>query len=254
MVKSLASPAERRHSRLKIAVVSGDAETVHALLFRGDDPNEVDANGATLLIHAAARGHVDVCRALLDAGADPFCLDCYGKDAGAYARRSGFADVLDALERVSSNSGPEFPEVAGVSGPNDRASARADRHEDDSRTRVAAHGAAWKDIPEVPDAETEQRMDELRREMLAFAPESAPPDEELAAVVDELLDHLPPLEAQILRLRFGLDGEQELSRDDVARRYGLTSDQISQLEAKTLRALRDPSRSERLRRYLEDEE
>ena len=121
-------------------------------------------------------------------------------------------------------------------------------------SHVDAHGAALKDIPEVPDAETEQRLDELRREMLAFAPESAPPDEDLAAVVDELLDHLPPLEAQILRLRFGLDGEQELSRDDVARRYGLTSDQISQLEAKTLRALRDPSRSERLRRYLEEEE
>ena len=64
-----------------------------------------------------------------------------------------------------------------------------------------------------------------------------------------LLDYLNPREREILSLRFGLEGDQPLTLDEVGRRFNVTRERIRQIEAKALRRLRHPSRSKRLEDY-----
>jgi RNA polymerase primary sigma factor len=67
----------------------------------------------------------------------------------------------------------------------------------------------------------------------------------LAATLDER-------EAVVLRLRFGLDGRDPRSLEEISRRLGLTRERVRQLEARALRKLRVSEPGQRLRPYLED--
>jgi RNA polymerase primary sigma factor len=58
--------------------------------------------------------------------------------------------------------------------------------------------------------------------------------------LQDLLDYLNPREREILSLRFGLEGEQPLTLDEVGRRYNVTRERIRQIEAKALTKLRHP--------------
>jgi RNA polymerase primary sigma factor len=85
--------------------------------------------------------------------------------------------------------------------------------------------------------------------------EAAPPDvASLVVLRDEMesvLDTLTPRERRVLQLRFGLlDGHQR-TLEEVGKRFGVTRERVRQIEAKALRKLRHPSRSRRLRDYLE---
>ena len=60
-------------------------------------------------------------------------------------------------------------------------------------------------------------------------------------------------EQEIVRLRFGLDGGQAKTLEEVGREFGVTRERIRQIEAKTLAKLRHPQRSQRLREFLETE-
>jgi RNA polymerase primary sigma factor len=84
---------------------------------------------------------------------------------------------------------------------------------------------------------------------------AAPPDvASLVVLRDEMesvLDTLTPRERRVLQLRFGLlDGHQR-TLEEVGKRFGVTRERVRQIEAKALRKLRHPSRSRRLRDYLE---
>jgi RNA polymerase primary sigma factor len=84
---------------------------------------------------------------------------------------------------------------------------------------------------------------------------AAPPDVASLVVlrdeVEGVLDTLTPRERRVLQLRFGLlDGHQR-TLEEVGKRFGVTRERVRQIEAKALRKLRHPSRSRRLRDYLE---
>ncbi len=68
--------------------------------------------------------------------------------------------------------------------------------------------------------------------------------------VEEVLDTLPPREARILRLRFGLENGQDYTLEEVGEKFGLTRERIRQIESKALRRLRHPRRARQLRDYL----
>ncbi len=68
--------------------------------------------------------------------------------------------------------------------------------------------------------------------------------------IDEVLDTLPPREARILRLRFGLENGHNYTLEEVGEKFGLTRERIRQIESKALRRLRHPRRSRQLREYL----
>jgi RNA polymerase primary sigma factor len=83
----------------------------------------------------------------------------------------------------------------------------------------------------------------------------APPDvASLIVLRDEMegvLDTLTPRERRVLQLRFGLIDGHQRTLEEVGKRFGVTRERIRQIEAKALRKLRHPSRSRRLRDYLE---
>lgn len=68
----------------------------------------------------------------------------------------------------------------------------------------------------------------------------------------EVLDTLTDREQKVLRLRFGLDDGRPRTLEEVGRQFNVTRERIRQIEAKALRKLRHPSRSRKLKDYLDD--
>ena len=66
-----------------------------------------------------------------------------------------------------------------------------------------------------------------------------------------VLDTLTPREEKVLRLRFGLDDGRARTLEEVGKEFNVTRERIRQIEAKALRKLRHPSRSKKLKDYLE---
>ena len=69
----------------------------------------------------------------------------------------------------------------------------------------------------------------------------------------EVLDSLTPREAKVLRMRFGIEMNTDHTLEEVGKQFDVTRERIRQIEAKALRKLRHPSRSERLRSFLDNE-
>ena len=69
--------------------------------------------------------------------------------------------------------------------------------------------------------------------------------------LEEVLDRLTPREEKVLRLRFGLDDGRARTLEEVGQNFGVTRERIRQIEAKALRKLRHPSRSRKLKDFLD---
>lgn len=85
----------------------------------------------------------------------------------------------------------------------------------------------------------------------ALAPAEAASSMLLKEQLEEVLDTLTPREEKVLRLRFGLDDGRSRTLEEVGQEFGVTRERIRQIEAKALRKLRHPSRSKKLKDYLE---
>ena len=85
----------------------------------------------------------------------------------------------------------------------------------------------------------------------AVAPSDAANLTMLRNEVEDILDTLTPRERRVLQLRFGLIDGHQRTLEEVGKRFGVTRERIRQIEAKALRKLRHPSRSKKLRDYLE---
>jgi RNA polymerase primary sigma factor len=72
----------------------------------------------------------------------------------------------------------------------------------------------------------------------------------LRSKIDEILDTLDPREAQVLRLRFGLDGGRIYTLEEVGEKFGLTRERIRQIEGKALRRLRHPHMARELKDFI----
>ena len=74
----------------------------------------------------------------------------------------------------------------------------------------------------------------------------------LRVATHEVLEGLTPREAKVLRMRFGIDMNTDHTLEEVGKQFDVTRERIRQIEAKALRKLRHPSRSETLRSFLDD--
>ena len=85
----------------------------------------------------------------------------------------------------------------------------------------------------------------------APAPENIASTSMLQTHLEEVLRTLTPREEKVLRLRFGLDDGKTRTLEDVGKEFNVTRERIRQIEAKALRKLRHPSRSKRLKDFLD---
>ena len=73
----------------------------------------------------------------------------------------------------------------------------------------------------------------------------------LSETVRDVLAGLTPREAKVLRMRFGIDMNTDHTLEEVGKQFDVTRERIRQIEAKALRKLRHPTRSEQLRSFLD---
>jgi len=73
----------------------------------------------------------------------------------------------------------------------------------------------------------------------------------MRGVVKDVLDSLTPREAKVLRMRFGIEMSTDHTLEEVGKQFDVTRERIRQIEAKALRKLRHPSRSDKLKSFLE---
>jgi RNA polymerase primary sigma factor len=85
------------------------------------------------------------------------------------------------------------------------------------------------------------------------APIDAAIYDSLSDVTKEILDSLTQREAKVLRMRFGIEMNTDHTLEEVGKQFDVTRERIRQIEAKALRKLRHPSRSERLKSFLDSE-
>ena len=86
-----------------------------------------------------------------------------------------------------------------------------------------------------------------------MAPVDAAVFTSLRDVTKAILDSLTPREAKVLRMRFGIEMNTDHTLEEVGKQFDVTRERIRQIEAKALRKLRHPTRSEKLRSFLDQD-
>ena len=105
---------------------------------------------------------------------------------------------------------------------------------------------------ETPIGEEEDsHLGDFIEDQDAPAPAEAASFRLLKEQLEEVLETLTPREEKVLRLRFGLDDGRARTLEEVGHVFGVTRERIRQIEAKALRKLRHPSRSKKLKDYLD---
>lgn len=105
---------------------------------------------------------------------------------------------------------------------------------------------------ETPIGEEEDSfLGDFIEDRTTLAPADAASAQLLREQVQEVLDTLTDRESRVLKLRFGLEDGRTRTLEEVGREFGVTRERIRQIEAKAIRKLRHPTRSKKLRDYLE---
>ena len=105
---------------------------------------------------------------------------------------------------------------------------------------------------ETPVGEEEDsHLSDFIEDRTALPPPDVALHQLLKEQIEEVLSTLNPREQRVLQLRFGLEDGRARTLEEVGREFGVTRERIRQIEAKALRKLRHPSRSKRLKDYLE---
>ena len=102
----------------------------------------------------------------------------------------------------------------------------------------------------INDDEEDSELGQFVEDQLTPTPMESTYSKLLREKIEEVLDTLPPREARILRLRFGLENGHNYTLEEVGEKFGLTRERIRQIESKALRRLRHPRRARQLREYL----
>lgn len=107
---------------------------------------------------------------------------------------------------------------------------------------------------ETPIGDDEDsHLGDFIEDIMALSPVELATIEGLRESIHEVLASLTPREAKVLRMRFGIDMNTDHTLEEVGKQFDVTRERIRQIEAKALRKLRHPTRSEPLRSFLEQE-
>lgn len=106
---------------------------------------------------------------------------------------------------------------------------------------------------ETPIGEEEDsQLGDFIEDSSAVAPPDAASDSMLREQLEQVLDSLADRERKVIKFRFGLEDGHPRTLEEVGREFGVTRERIRQIESKTLAKLRHPSRSGKLKDYMED--
>ena len=106
---------------------------------------------------------------------------------------------------------------------------------------------------ETPIGEEEDsQLGDFIEDSTAVAPPEAASDSMLREQLEQVLDGLADRERKVIKFRFGLEDGHPRTLEEVGREFGVTRERIRQIESKTLAKLRHPSRSGRLKDFMED--
>jgi RNA polymerase primary sigma factor len=107
---------------------------------------------------------------------------------------------------------------------------------------------------ETPIGDDEDsHLGDFIEDVMAQSPIDAATMEGLGEATQGVLGGLTPREAKVLRMRFGINMNTDHTLEEVGKQFDVTRERIRQIEAKALRKLRHPSRSEQLRSFLEED-
>jgi RNA polymerase primary sigma factor len=106
---------------------------------------------------------------------------------------------------------------------------------------------------ETPIGDDEDsHLGDFIEDIMVMSPVDSATREGLKEAVREVLSGLTPREAKVLRMRFGIDMNTDHTLEEVGKQFDVTRERIRQIEAKALRKLRHPSRSDALRSFLDE--
>ena len=159
-------------------------------------------------------------------------------------------DAMNRVLRVQRDLAQELEREPSHSEIGERAVLRPDEVEDLLRLASEQDNPLSLDSPmgDEQDASLADLVPDLR----AIAPADAAARRLLGEAVLASLDALDKREKDVVRMRFGLDGEQPRTLEEVGRRFGVTRERVRQIEARTMAKLRHPHRSQKLRDYLDE--
>jgi len=99
--------------------------------------------------------------------------------------------------------------------------------------------------------EEDSRLGDFIEDKKIAPPREAFVNQDLREITKEVLSTLTPRQEQIVRLRFGIEEKSDHTLEEIGEEYKLTRERIRQIEAKALRTLRHPSRSKKLKTFIE---
>ncbi len=101
-------------------------------------------------------------------------------------------------------------------------------------------------------AEEDSSLGDFIEDQTALAPSDVASIEDLKTQLETVLNELSPREREVIKRRFGLDDGRPRTLEEVGKEFDVTRERIRQIEAKSLRKLRHPSRTKRLKDFLVD--
>jgi len=112
----------------------------------------------------------------------------------------------------------------------------------------------WPISMETPTGnDGDSHLGDFIEDQATMAPADSAVYTSLRDATKDVLDTLTPREAKVLRLRFGIEMSTDHTLEEVGKQFDLTRERIRQIEAKALKKLRDPSRTKRLRSFVDQD-
>jgi RNA polymerase primary sigma factor len=158
-------------------------------------------------------------------------------------------ETINKLNRISR----QIQQETGLEATAEELSKRMDLPEDKVRKvlKIAKEPISM----ETPIGDDEDsHLGDFIEDVNIESPITSATNQGLSEATQKILNSLTPREAKVLRMRFGIDMNTDHTLEEVGKQFDVTRERIRQIEAKALRKLRHPSRSEQLRSFLEEQE